>query len=90
MENYLQIQRNEVLNFYSEILNLTKDNDAEEILNQIQNYLYALLKNSLDSPVLKIKLIKDINCGEHAKQELRLNMNIQTIVENLAYGLILE
>lgn len=90
MENYLQISRNEVLNFYSDILNLTKDNDAEEIFNQIQNYLYALLKNSLDSPVLKIKLIKDINCVEHAKQELRLNMNIQTIVENLAYGLILE
>ena len=89
MENYLQIQRNEVLNFYSEILNLTKDNDAEEILNQIQNYLYALLKNSLDNPALKIKLIKDINSVEHAKQELRLNMNIQTIVENLAYGLIL-
>ncbi len=90
MDNYLQIPRNEVLNFYSEILNLTKDNDAEEIFNQIQNYLYALLKNSLDSPVIKIKLIKDINCVEHAKQELRLNMNIQTIVENLAYGLILE
>ena len=90
MDNYLQIPRNEVLNFYSDILNLTKDNDAEEIFNQIQNYLYALLKNSLDSPVIKIKLIKDINCVEHAKQELRLNMNIQTIVENLAYGLILE
>ncbi len=90
MDNYLQIPRNEVLNFYSEILNLTKDNDAEEIFNQIQNYLYALLKKSLDSPVIKIKLIKDINCVEHAKQELRLNMNIQTIVENLAYGLILE
>ncbi|MEE3348732.1 MAG: hypothetical protein VZR09_01700 [Candidatus Gastranaerophilaceae bacterium] len=90
MDNYLQIQRNEVLNFYSDILNLTKDNDAEEIFNQIQNYLYALLKNSLDSPVIKIKLIKDINFVEHAKQELRLNMNIQTIVENLAYGLILE
>jgi len=90
MENYFQLQRNEVLNFYFDILNLTKENDIEEIFNQMQNYIFALLKSTLDNPVMKIKFIKDINSVEHAKQELRLNMNIQTIVENLAYCLVLE
>ena len=90
MENYFQLQRNEVLNFYFDILNLTKENDIEEIFNQMQNYIFALLKSTLDNPVMKIKFIKDINSVEHAKQELRLNMNTQTIVENLAYCLVLE
>ena len=50
----------------------------------------ALLKNSLDNPLLKMKLIKDINAVEHAKDELNLNMNIQTILENLAFALVLD
>ncbi|MBR6099611.1 hypothetical protein IKP85_07675 [bacterium] len=90
MENYLKIPRNDVLNLYNSLLNLTKENDAEEVLNQVQNYICALLKNALGNPVLKIKLIQDINAAEHAKQELKLNMNIQTILETLAYALVLK
>lgn len=90
MENYLKIPRNDVLNLYNDLLELTKENDAEEILNQIQNYICALLKNALNNPVLKIKLIQDINAVERAKQELKLNMNIQTILETLAFALVLS
>jgi len=90
MNGYLQLSRNEVLDLYEKMFELTKENDGTEILNQIQNYMAALLKNSLDNPILKIKLIKDINAVEHAKEELRLNMNIQTILENLAFALVLK
>lgn len=90
MDGYLQLSRNEVLNLYDKMFELTKENDSLEILNQIQNYMAALLKNSLDNPLLKIKLIKDINSVEHAKEELRLNMNIQTILETLAFALVLD
>lgn len=90
MENYLEIPRNDVLNLYNDLLELTKENDAEEILNQIQNYICALLKNALNNSVLKIKLIQDINAVEKAKQELKLNMNIQTILETLAFALVLN
>lgn len=90
MENYFQISKNEVLNFYDRLIALTKENDAEEILTQMQNYLCELLKNSMDNPLLKIKLIKDINSIEYAKQEYRLNMNIQTIFETLAFALVLD
>lgn len=90
MNGYLEIGRNDVLDLYEKMFELTKENDSAEVLNQIQNYMAALLKNSLDNPLLKMKLIKDINAVEHAKDELNLNMNIQTILENLAFALVLD
>ena len=90
MENYLKIKRDDVLDFYDNLLALTKNNEPEEILNQVQNYICAVLKNSLSNPLLKIKLIKDINAVEHGKQELNLNIDIRTILETLAFALILR
>ncbi len=90
MDGYLEIPGNNVLDLYDKMLELTKKNDSGEILNQIQNYMAALLKNSLDNPVLKIQLIKDINAVERAKEELKLNMNIQTILETLSFKLVLD
>lgn len=89
LENYLNLERNKVLNLYDKLFELTKDNDHGEILNQIQNYMLAILKNSANNPNLRIKLIKDINSVEQAKEQLRLNMNIQTILENLVFAMIL-
>ena len=90
MDGYLELNRNKVLDLYYKMYSLTKENDSGEILNQIQNYMAELLKNALDNHILKLKLIKDINAVEHAKDELRLNMNIQTILENVAFALVLD
>ena len=48
-----------------------------------------LLKSNVHNKGLKLKLLKDINSVEKAKKELQLNMNIQTIIENLCFDLIL-
>ena len=90
MKNYPNIPRNEVLNFYDDIVTLAKDNDCDEILNQIQNYLCEVLKSNSKNTLLRLKLIKDINATEKAKQELRLDMDTQTVVENLAYAIVLN
>lgn len=90
MDGYLTMERNSVLNLYEKMYELTKSTEPAEVLNQIQNYMGAILKKSLDNPMLKIKLIADINAVEHAKEELRLNMNIQTILENLSFALVLK
>lgn len=71
------------------LLALLKENDAEEVFTQIQNYMQSLLKANLDTPALKVKLIEDIKSTETAKKQTRLNMNIQTVVENLCFKLIL-
>ena len=89
MDGYLELERNEVLDFNDNILNLTKENEPINIFVQMQNYIVNLLKSNLENKQLKIKLLKDLNSIEKAKKELKLNMNIQTIVENLAFALIL-
>lgn len=78
-----------VLDLNDKLLALTKENDAEEVFTQIQNYMEMLLKSNLENPSLKVKLIEDIKSIEAAKKQTRLNMNIQTVVENLCFKLIL-
>lgn len=90
MEGYLELERSEVLDLNDKILGLAKENEPLIIFTQIENYLAELLKNNVDNQILKIKLISDLTSIEKAKKELRLNMNIQTIVENLCYDLVLN
>ena len=86
MDGYLELERNEVLDFNDKILEMV---DPSEVFTQMQNYMQALLKSNLDNLPLKVKLISDIKAVETAKKEYRLNMNIQTIVETLSFKLIL-
>ena len=89
MENYLDTKRDDVLEFNNRMLSLLNDNDSNLIFTQMQNYLLNLMKSNLDNRHLKIKLLHDINSIEKAKRECKLNMNIQTVSENLAFDLIL-
>lgn len=89
MDGYLELDRNEVLDLNDKILILAKEHDANEVFVQIQSYMTELLKSCVNDKLLRIKLLKDINSVEMAKRELRLNINIQTIVENLCFELVL-
>lgn len=90
LEGYLELERNEVLDLAAKINSLISDNnEATEIFTQIENYMLALLKSNLDNRTLKIKLIKDLKAVEKAKKQVKVNMNIQTIIENLCFELIL-
>jgi len=90
MNGYLELERNEVLDINDKILELSKENNPVEILTQIQNYMTAMLKSNIYNVHLKMKLLHDIKAVETAKKQLGLNMNIQTVVENLAFELVLK
>ena len=90
LDGYLELERNEVLDFNDKLLALVHENEPEEIFTQMQNYMMGMMKTNLNNKLLKIKLLADINAVEKAKREYKLNMNIQTIVENLAFDLILK
>lgn len=89
MDGYLELERNEVLDFNDKILELVKTYDAEQIFIQMQNYIASLLQANIENMSLKVKLITDLKAIEKAKQENKLNMNIQTIIETLSFNLIL-
>ena len=88
MNSYLE--QTDAINFNNHLLNLTKDNDPLLIMTQIQNYLINLLSLNINDNLLKIKLLHDIKAVEKAKKELKLNMNLQTVTENLSFELILK
>lgn len=89
MDGYLELERNEVLDFNDKILDLAKMIEPETVFTQMQNYIEFLLKANLENPALKVKLIADIKSLEKAKKESRLGINIQTIVETLSFEMIL-
>lgn len=89
MEGYLELERNEVLDFNDKILDLAKMVDPQEVFAQMQNYIESLLRANIDNLALKVKLISDLKAIEKAKDENRLNINIQTIVETLSFKMIL-
>lgn len=89
MDGYLGLERNEVLDFNDKILDLAKMIEPQIVFTQMQNYIEFLLKANIDNLSLKVKLIADLKAIEKAKQENRLNINIQTIVETLSFKLIL-
>lgn len=89
MDGYLELERNEVLDFNDKIWDLAKMIEPQIVFTQMQNYIEFLLKANIDNLSLKVKLIADLKAIEKAKQENRLNINIQTIVETLSFKLIL-
>jgi len=89
MEEYPEIERDSVLNFYEKLINLSKENNVDTILTQMQNYILQLLKSNINNNQLKIKLIKDLKEIEIAKKENSLNMNTQTIFETLSFKMVL-
>lgn len=89
MDGYLELERNEVLDFNDKILDLAKMIEPQIVFTQMQNYIEFLLKANIDNLSLKVKLIADLKAIEKAKQENRLNINIQTTVETLSFKLIL-
>lgn len=89
MDGYLELERNEVLDFNDKILDMAKMVEPIEVFTQMQNYIKSLLRSNLDNLAVKVKLITDLKAIETAKKESRLNMNIQTVVETLSFKMIL-
>lgn len=86
MEGYLELDRSEVLDLNDKLYELTKENEPLTVLAQVQNYIGAMLKTN----GANTKLLHDFNAAEKAQKQLRLNMNLQTVIENLAFELVLK
>lgn len=92
MNNYWDINKNDVLEFENNILNLTNNNNLIEILEQMQNYIYSIMVSNFNNKILFHRLLKDIKYIEIAKRQATLTppMTETVICENLAFKLILQ
>lgn len=90
--NYWTIERNQVLEFENKLLGLVAENDTREIFTQIQNYMLAVIKSNPVDKNLFYRLMEDLKFVEDAKRQISLtpSMNLQTVIENLCFKLILQ
>lgn len=90
--NYWMIARNDVLEFENNLLKLVAENEPKEIFVQIQNYLLSMIKSNLNNKHLYYRFMEDLKYVEEAKRQISLTpaMNVQTVVENLSFKMILK
>lgn len=87
LENYIGRDKNELWTFKNELLGIIKENGFTPVINQMENYLNSLLKTNITNPQLKIKLLKDLKAISTAKKQDVLDIQPQSIIENLTFSL---
>lgn len=92
IRDYWTVSRSDVLTFEQNLMKLLSENVPKEIFTQIQNYMVAVIKENFTNKQLYYRLMEDLKYVEDAKRQISLTpaMNIQTVVENLAFKMILK
>ncbi len=92
ISNYWTTGRNQVLDFENKMSALITEHGAMVVFSQIQNYLLSMIKTNSQNKPLLYKFMDDMKSVEDAKRQISLTpaMNIQTVVENLSFKMILQ
>ncbi|MCM1339901.1 MAG: hypothetical protein NC191_09550 [Muribaculaceae bacterium] len=92
IENYWTTNRNQVLEFETGLYKIASENNSAEVFTQIQNYILNVIKSNTENKPLFYKLLQDMESVEEAKRQVSLTpaINLQTVVENLSFNLILN
>ena len=92
ISNYWTTGRNQVLDFENKMSALIAEHGAMVVFSQIQNYLLSMIKTNSQNKPLFYKFMDDMKSVEDAKRQISLTpaMNIQTVVENLSFKMILH
>lgn len=90
--NYWTIERGKVLEFENKLLGLVAENEPKEVFTQIQNYMLETIKANIANKHLFYRLTADMKYVEEVKRQISLTpaMNLQTVVENLCFKIILQ
>ncbi len=92
ISNYWTTGRNQVLEFENKLTVSISEHGAMVVFSQIQNYMLSMMKSNSQNKPLFYKLMEDMKSVEDAKRQISLTpaMNIQTVVENLSFKMILQ
>lgn len=92
ISNYWTTGRNQVLDFENKMSALIAEHGAMVVFSQIQNYLLSMIRTNSQNKPLFYKFMDDMKSVEDAKRQISLTpaMNIQTVVENLSFKMILQ
>ena len=82
--NYWEFERKDVFDISQKLLDLSKENGVNEVLNGIQNYIFALLKSNPKNN----SLIQHIQILENAKKQNNLGIRPANLFDDLCLNLI--
>ena len=84
---YLSFDKNNIFEFQNKLLDLIKTTAPDIVLNGLENALLILLKTNSDNKNLYLKFKKDMKSIEYAKQQIRLAMSVQNVVDELSFNI---
>jgi hypothetical protein len=87
LENYPQLERKNSFDLAQSLYLSAKEHGNDKILNEMQNFLLALLKTNLKNNFIKPKILIDLNSIELAKKQINNHINPQLAFENLCLDL---
>lgn len=85
--DYPQIERRASLDLAQDLFTLSKEHGSEKILDEVQNYLAALLKTNFDDKNLQLKILSDIKVVEIAKNQINSHITPQLAFEDMCLNL---
>ena len=83
MDKYFEVEKSEIFQLSEEIFAVTKKLTPEKTLDEIENYIYTMLRENCKNKILYRKLMKDINVAEVAKSDILMQMNVQNSIEGM-------
>ena len=84
---YLTLEKKDSLDLAKGLFDLSKEHSSEIILDQIQNYMLALLKSNLENNSAKNKILSDIESVEIAKKMINAHITPQLAFEEMCLNL---
>lgn len=87
MDDYPNIERKNSLDLAQELFELSKSCGCEKILDEIKNFLLAVLKSNIDNISLKSKIMTDIKNAELGKLKLEKYIQPQLVLEDFCLNL---
>ncbi len=83
LEDYPNIERKDSLDIALNLFLLTKEHGSDKILDEIQNFMLAMIKSNLENNILKNKILSDLKTVEVAKQQIEGHIMPQLAIENM-------
>jgi len=85
--NYLEFERKDSFDLAQGIFSLSKETDSITILDEIQNYMLALVKSNIGNKQVETKILKDLKAVEQAKRQINVRINPLLVFEDMCLNL---
>lgn len=85
--NYPNLERQDSFDLAQSLFSLSKESGGILLLDEIQNYMLAIIKSNLGNKPLEAKVLNDIKSVEVAKSQINVKVNPQLAFEDLCLNL---